>query len=104
MTREDLMNLLRRAVKEHGQSTVARKIGRSPSAISQILSGTYKGEPSAILHRVEEEFGGVMVDCPVFGCPIPLKRCADERRRLPRYTNPVARMLTNACPTCKNRR
>ncbi|MGE4334566.1 MAG: helix-turn-helix domain-containing protein [Pigmentiphaga sp.] len=100
MTKPDLMDLLRRACAEHGQSVVARRIGRSPSALSQVLSGKYQGDPGTILQLVEEEFGGVTVECPVFGCTIPLKRCARERRN-PRHTNPVARMLAATCPTCE---
>ncbi|MDW7646443.1 MAG: helix-turn-helix transcriptional regulator [Desulfuromonadales bacterium] len=99
MTSSDLHSLLRRACTEHGQSVVARRIGRSPSALSQVLSGKYQGDPSNILSLVEEEFGGVTVECPVYGYTIPLKRCARERRN-PRHTNPVSRMLANTCPTC----
>lgn len=104
MTSVDRMELLRRVCAEHGQSNVARRIGRTPGCISQILSGTYKADSAIVLQLVEEAYGCTTIDCPVLGEPITLGRCAEERRKLPRNTNPVARLLTQTCPTCEQRK
>lgn len=104
MTRADLMELLRKVVSERGQATVARDLGYSPSALSQVLSGKYQGDLTNMLTRVDEVYGSTSFYCPVFGEEITLGRCAEERRKLPRYTNPVARLLTATCPTCDRRR
>lgn len=103
MTRTDQMQLFIKVVDELGQSKVAEALGCSPATVCTISKGTYPN-PTRWLERCEEVFGSTMIDCPVLGCEISLGRCADERRKLPRYTNPMARLLTETCPTCKNRR
>ncbi len=104
MTRTDRMTLLLGMIDKHGAAEVARAIGYSDSAVSQAKNGKYKGDLTNLLTRVEEIYGDTRLLCPVFGCEITLGRCADERRKLPRYTNPIARQLTATCPTCKGGR
>lgn len=103
MTSEDRMALLRRVVDQLGQAEVARRIGRAPSAINQILKGTYKASPEAILERVAAEFGEAIVDCPIMGA-VPLARCIEERSKPFKATNPQRRTLIQACQVCKHRR
>ena len=99
MTRTDLMTLLNQKVAETSQAHVARLLGISDSAVSQLRSGTYKGAPDAILQRVREVFGDETVQCPVLG-EIPLARCA-EKRKLPfAATNPQRVALYRACQKC----
>jgi transcriptional regulator with XRE-family HTH domain len=100
MSKNELMRLLDKAVEEHGQAEVSRRIGYSSSAVSQVRNGKYLGDSAAVLRRVEEVFGSSTVICPVLG-EIPLCRCANERSRVPRYTNPIARQLSKICPNCK---
>jgi cyanate lyase len=100
MTQPDQMDLLRRKVAELGQADVARRIDRSDSCISQIMSGKYQGNPDAVLALVEEQFGGSTVRCPVLG-EIPLKRCAEIRKRPFAATNPTRVQLWRACKECK---
>lgn len=100
MTQHDRMDLLRAKVAELGQAEVARRIGKSDSAICQVLAGNYKGNPDNILALVEEQFGSATVNCPVLG-EIPLKRCAENRRRPFAATNPTRVRLYRACKECK---
>jgi transcriptional regulator with XRE-family HTH domain len=100
MTTPDRMELLKNKCRELGQAEVARRIGKSDSAISQVLSGKYKGDPAIILQLVEEVFGGTIVQCPVLG-PITLGRCAQERKKPFAATNPVRIRLYKACRECK---
>lgn len=103
MTHPDLLALLKRKVSELGQAHVARTLGYSPSALSQVLSGKYQGDMTNMLTRVDEVYGGSTVDCPVLG-EIPLGKCAEHRKRPFAATNPIRVRLYSTCPTCKHRR
>lgn len=99
MTQADLMKLLNQKIDESSQANVARLLGISGSALSQLRGGTYNANPDAILQRVREVYGGETVNCPVLG-EIPLGRCA-EKRKLPfAATNPQRVALYRACQTC----
>ena len=98
----DNMALLRQAVASCGQAAVAKKLGYSPSAISQALKGTYGGSLDNLMHRVAEIFGHGTVQCPVMG-EISLKRCAEERRKPFSVTSPQRVKLYVACRRCQLR-
>lgn len=101
MNETDLMELLNQKISESSQAAVARLLGISDSALSQVRSGTYRGAPTAILQRVREVFGSESVDCPVLGS-ISLGRCA-EKRKLPfAATNPQRIALYKACQHCQH--
>ncbi len=102
MTKPDAMQMLRDKVKEHGQAEVARRLGISAAAVSQILSGKYQAAPDAILGRVIEVFGGISIDCPVLG-EIPLSQCADERKKAFAATSHQRVALWKACQKCERR-
>ena len=93
------MTLLEKAVQESGQASVARRLGYSPSAINQALRGTYGGSLGNLMQRVAEVYGNGTVMCPVMG-EIPLRRCADERRKAFAATNPQRARLLVACRDC----
>lgn len=99
MTKPDAMQLLNQKVAELGQAEVARRLGKSAAAISQIMSGKYQAAPDEILKRVVEVFGGIAVDCPVLG-ELPLSRCADERKQPFAATSHQRVALWKACQTC----
>ena len=104
MTQGDLMKLLQDKIAETSQAGVARALGISGSALSQLLSGTYKAAPDAILERVREIYGGISVDCPVLGT-IPLHKCATERKQPFAATSHQRVALWKACQKCdKNRK
>ena len=100
MSKDERMKLLEKAVEKYGQAEVSRRIGYNSSTVSQVRSGKYLGDSGNVLRRVEEVFGSSVVQCPVLG-EIPLGRCANERSRVPRHTNPIARQLSSICPNCK---
>lgn len=102
MTRIDRMDILRRAVANHGQSEVARRIGRSPSALSQVINGKYQGDPGTILELVEAEFASTTVDCPELG-DIPLATCIEEREKPFKATSSQRVRLYRACQVCRNK-
>jgi transcriptional regulator with XRE-family HTH domain len=79
MSLDDQMKLLVRLSNEMPQAEIARRIGRSASAVNQTLKGTYPN-PEIILQLVDEEFGATIVECPVHG-EIPLGHCAEERKK-----------------------
>lgn len=99
----DNMALLRKAVESHGQAAVARRIGYSPSAISQALKGSYGSSMDRLLMRVAEVFSDGTVACPVMG-EIPLRRCAEERRKPFGVSSPQRVRLWRACQECEARR
>ncbi len=102
MTQPDLMELLRQKVAELSQAEVARRIGYKDSAVSQVLSGSYKGSPDNILQRVDEVFGTTTVCCPPLG-EISLGRCAEIRKRPLVATNPFSVQMWRACQKCERR-
>lgn len=100
MTTSDQLLLLRDKVAELGQAEVARRIEYASSTISQILGGSYAGNPDNVLAKVEEVFGTSTVNCPYFGYPIPLSACAKHRTRPFAATNPQRVQLFRACHSC----
>jgi transcriptional regulator with XRE-family HTH domain len=93
------MKLLTDKVAEIGQAEVARQLGISAAAISQVRSGKYQAAPDEILKRVIEVFGGISVDCPVLG-DIPLNQCAQERKKPFAATSHQRVALWKACQKC----
>jgi transcriptional regulator with XRE-family HTH domain len=99
MTLPDAMKLLTQNVNEFGQAEVARRLGISAAAISQLLSGKYQANPDNILKRVVEIFGGIAVECPVLG-EIPLSQCSSERKKPFAATSHQRVALYRACQAC----
>jgi len=95
----DYMQLLRKAVDDHGQAEVARTIGYSASAVNQAIKGTYRGRLDKLLRRVAENYGNARVLCPVLG-EITMRRCARERRKPACATSPLRARLYAACREC----
>ncbi len=98
----DNMELLIKAVEEHGQAEVARRLCYSPSAVNQALRGNYGGSLENMMQRVAGVFGSGTVVCPVMG-EIPLRRCAEERSKAFGATNPQRAKLYIECQRCKER-
>jgi hypothetical protein len=97
------MILLRQAVNDRGQAAVARELGYSPSAISQVLHGIYGGALDNLMERVAETFGNGTIVCPVMG-EISLRRCAEERKKGFAATSPQRVALWRTCRECEARR
>lgn len=94
---------LRKFRDTHRGQKTAEAIGYSATVVSQVLSGTYKGDLKAVQQKVEGALMGLSVDCPVIG-ELPRNRCLDYQRQPFTATNPMRVRLAQACPTCPNRR
>lgn len=102
MTQPDLLELLRSRCAESSQKAVADRLRYSPSAINQALKGSYKGDLTNLLTRVEEVYGSTTVECPLQGT-ITLGKCA-ANRALPFITvNPARVQLWTACRNCEDK-
>lgn len=99
----DWMDVLRDYTAAHGGKKAAEAIGYSRAVVSQVLSGKYAGDLSAVQQKVEGALMGLSVDCPVLG-EIPRNRCLDYQRQGFAATNPIRVRLAQACLTCPNRR
>jgi hypothetical protein len=100
MTRDEQMKLLLEKCAELGQSEVAKQIDKSPSTVNQLLHGSYRADPGAILQLVEETFGTSTVMCPEMG-EIPLKKCAEERQTPFSAASPRRIRMHRACKACE---
>lgn len=99
MTLPDSLQLLREACEETSQAEVARKLGYCPSAINQVLKGTYPA-PQNILAKVEKEYRrSATINCPILG-PITPGKCIENRNRPFAATNPTRVALFRRCPIC----
>lgn len=109
MSESDWVAALRSEVENTSQKAAARRIGYSPSVVSQVLKGIYGGENGGDLEAVEESVRGAImgatVECPVIG-EIPRNRCIEHQRRTSNFaaTNPTRVQLHRTCPVCPNRR
>ena len=99
----DWLVVLRQASKARKQSVVAAEIGYSATVVSQVLSGTYKGDLRAVQQKVEGALMGLTVECPVIGT-LPRNRCLEYQRQPFAATNHIRVQFSRACPTCPNRR
>ncbi|MFH1984149.1 MAG: helix-turn-helix transcriptional regulator [Pseudomonadota bacterium] len=99
----DASNLLREIVCIHGQAAVARALGYSPSAVNQALKGTYGAGLENILQAVVDAYGRGSVACPVMG-EIPIRRCAEERKKPFAASSPQRARLFMACQQCTRHR
>lgn len=96
------LDALRTECERIGRAAVCKTIGISPTTVSQLLSGTYKGSLDRMQSRVEGALLGSTVDCPVCGV-IPRDRCIDHQVRKFSATSPMRVQLARQCPTCPNR-
>ncbi|MBW2672684.1 MAG: helix-turn-helix domain-containing protein [Deltaproteobacteria bacterium] len=96
----DPMVLLLEAVDKKGQAAVARELGYSPSAVNQILKGTYGGRTDQIMRAVSDAYDTDTVMCPVMG-EITVTRCAAERKKPFSASSPQRAQLWKACRECR---
>ena len=83
------------------QNQVAKKIGRSASAISQILNHKYGADLANIEERVRGVFQEQTVLCPSLG-QMPLQTCQDWRAKARAFQlgNPLRARMYRACHKC----
>ncbi len=92
----DWIKALQQACQESSQNRVAQRLGVSASMISQALRGRYPGDLRALQQRVEGEFMGAAVQCPVLG-EISARQCLDCQAMPFAATNPQRVRLYRAC-------
>ena len=102
-TQPDWIDVLRRYRVANGGKRTAEVIGYSTAVVSQVLTGNYKGDLTAVRQKVEGALMGITVDCPVVG-DLPRNRCLEYQRQPFAATNHIRVQLFNACPKCPNRR
>ncbi|MDF1555787.1 MAG: helix-turn-helix transcriptional regulator [Deferrisomatales bacterium] len=95
---------LRQQLHTKSQARVARELGYSPGAISQVLKGSYPADTEKIAERVRHVYGSVGgVQCPQLGTITPL-RCAQTWKRAKalgvRVGNPATARLHKRCTKC----
>lgn len=97
--REQWLGVLSRQCESTSQSTVARRLGVSPTMINQALKGVYPGNIERLRALVEGAFIGRTVDCPVLG-ETPADTCVFHQERPFAATNPQRVLLFKTCPAC----
>jgi hypothetical protein len=101
MTKTERLELFDRIVDQLGPTAVAKRIERSPSAVSQIRSRKYAGSPDVVLELVEAAYGETTLICPELG-DIPLETCIEERAKPFMATSGQRVRLYRACLRCSN--
>jgi hypothetical protein len=104
MSDSDWMRALRERADEDGQRKVARRINYSPSVVSQVLHGTYKGDLSSVRRAVEGALMAGQVECPALGQAIGTHDCLKFQRLPLAATTPARVKLHRTCPTCPHNR
>ena len=93
----DWIVILAEACDRDSQSAIARKVGYSPSAVSQVLSNSYQ---NGDIGRVEQAVRGALmaetVDCPVLG-DLPRNTCVIWQRKPFATTNSHRIRMFQAC-------
>ena len=92
---------LQEAVQTQSQSKVASKCGISPTAVNQILKGSYQGNIDNVAEKVSGALLEKSVVCPVLDV-ITTDICASHRNKGFAPNNPMRVSLYKACQTCKH--
>lgn len=101
---EGWIEVLRQECARTSQAAVARRLGVSPSMISQGVRGVYTGDTERLRALVEGAFLGRRVGCPVLG-EVALNECLEHQARPFAATNPQRVALFRACRGgCENAR
>lgn len=92
----DWIDSLRTACAETSQARVARRIGYSGAAVSQVLAGKYTGSLAAVEQAVRGALMDARVTCPILG-PIAANICGGHQRSDFAATTPQRVALYRAC-------
>lgn len=88
-------------VEKTSQSKTASKCSISPTAVNQVLKGTYKGNIANVQEKVEGALLENSVTCPVLDI-ITTDVCAQHRNKKFSPNNPMRVQLYRACQTCQH--
>lgn len=97
----DWMSLLQQATAEASTRSVAEKLGYSPTAVSLVLSGKYKGKTDRIAARVLEVYA--VTHCPHRAAEITLEICKQTAFGKAPTHNPGKMAQWRACQKCPKR-
>lgn len=98
----DWVSALAEAATANGAGKIAKRLGYSPSVISQVLSTKYAGDLGKVEQMVRGALMGATVVCPVLD-EIGRDQCRREQSTPFRATNSTRARLRRACRTCSNR-
>lgn len=93
---QEWLQELERQCAASSQGKVAKVLGISRAAVSQILSGKYPGDLRAMESRVRGAYMQGVVQCPVLG-ELSSKDCQDWQRKPFAATNPTRVQMYRAC-------
>lgn len=100
---QSAIDALRAACAASSQKAVAERIGYSTATVSQVLSGTYKGDLNRVYSAIEGAYLAAVVACPILG-ELPQQECLRHQRQPFNPSNPMRVRLYRAChATCPNR-
>ena len=93
--------VLARACDDTSQNRVAKRLNRSASLVSQVLSRKYPGDLRTVEDIVRGALMAETLDCPALG-EIGLDRCLGwrERARSTAPKNPLTLRMFRTCRTC----
>lgn len=95
------MQLLRHHIAQTSAAQTARKIGYTPAAISQVLSGKYKANTDHIAAAVLNTFD--VCDCPAVQSTISLLQCRETALSQPPMHHPIKFRQWRTCQSCPNK-
>ena len=79
-----------------GLNACAKKLGYSPSVVSQAIAAKYAGDLTKVETKVRGALMGETVDCPVLGA-IGRDRCLDWQGKPRAVTNALRSQVYRAC-------
>ena len=97
----DWVAVLAQACAAQSQSHVARRIGRSPSLVSNVLRNKYPGDMAQVEGLVRGVYMRAVVQCPALG-DLPTHECFEWRKRARRFEghNMLRVRMFRACARC----
>lgn len=98
----DWIEVLASEADKTSQNKIAKKIGKSSAAISQVLKNTYPGTIENIEAAVRANLMNGSHECPVFGT-ILIRECIENQSRpFTSSGNPAKIRLFKACRNCQH--
>lgn len=100
---EDWLIELAALADREGLARAGARLNYSAATVSQVISGTYRGDVARVEDVVRGALMGAIVTCPVLG-EIGRDRCLFAQKRGQSSANPKMARLRHACPVCPNAR
>lgn len=102
---DDWLMVLAQEANRIGLIGLSPKIGVSSSTLSQVLSGSYKGNTDRVGQAVRGALMGLTVTCPALAADIGRETCLKHQRSPLSTASPSSVRLFHACRSgCPNAR